>query len=145
MAFISHEQRNFIPLCGWQTLLPHASVVGHLLFFFFCEETPWPQKLLRWKHFIGADSQFRGLDHYHHCGKYEDMKADMVLEKQLKVPHLDQQAAGKERDIWSLKAQPWWCTSCNKTTPTPTRPHLLIVQLPKGLWRPFSFKPLQVY
>ena len=42
-------------------------------------------------HLTGADLQFRGLVHYHHGS----IQADMVLEKELSVLHLDLQAAGK--------------------------------------------------
>jgi hypothetical protein len=34
-------------------------------------------------------------------------------------------------------------TSFSKATPTPTRPHLLIVPLPMSLWGPFSFRSPQ--
>jgi hypothetical protein len=40
--------------------------------------------------------RFRGSVHYHHGGKHGGMPADMVLEKELRVLHLDLQAA--ERD-----------------------------------------------
>jgi hypothetical protein len=43
----------------------------------------------RCKHFIGAALQFRGWVHYHHGGKYGSMQADMLLEKELRVLHLD--------------------------------------------------------
>ena len=35
----------------------------------------------------------RGSVHYHHGGKHGSMQADMVLEKELRVLHLDLQAA----------------------------------------------------
>jgi hypothetical protein len=38
----------------------------------------------------------RGLVHYHHGKKHGRMQADMVLKKELRVLHLDPQAAGKE-------------------------------------------------
>ena len=37
---------------------------------------------------------FRDLVHYHHGGKHGGTQADMVLEKELRVVHLDLQAAG---------------------------------------------------
>ena len=43
------------------------------------------------KHLIGAGLQFKGLVHYYHGG----MQVDMVLEKELRVLHLDLQAAGR--------------------------------------------------
>jgi hypothetical protein len=36
---------------------------------------------------------FRGSVHYHHGRKHGTMKADMVLQKELRVLHLDPQAA----------------------------------------------------
>jgi hypothetical protein len=41
------------------------------------------------KHFIEAGLQFRGLVHYHHGRKYGGMQAGVVLEKKLRVVHLD--------------------------------------------------------
>lgn len=37
---------------------------------------------------------FRVLVHYHHGGECVGMQADMVLEKELRVLHLDLQASG---------------------------------------------------
>ena len=36
--------------------------------------------------------RFRDLVYYHHGGKHGSMQADMVLEKELRVLHLDPQA-----------------------------------------------------
>ena len=69
------------------------------------------------KHLIGAGLYFSALVHYCHGG----MQVDMVLRL------LDLQEAGREPRH----------TSSNKATPTPTKPHLLIVPLPMGLWGPF--------
>ena len=68
---------------------------------------------------MGLAYRFRGLVHHHHSGKHEGMQADMVLEKELRVLHLDPQGSGKELKYYSP----------NKAIPTPTRPHLLIVTL----------------
>jgi hypothetical protein len=46
------------------------------------------------KHLIGADLQLRSSVHYHHGGKCGSTQTDLVLEKELRVLHLDQQAAG---------------------------------------------------
>jgi hypothetical protein len=35
---------------------------------------------------------FRGSVHYHHGGKHDNMQADIVLEKELRVLHLDLKA-----------------------------------------------------
>ena len=43
---------------------------------------------------IGASLQFRGLVHYCHGKNHGAEQANMVLEKKLKVLHLDLQAAG---------------------------------------------------
>jgi hypothetical protein len=46
------------------------------------------------RHFTGVVYSFRGLVHYHHGRKHGSMQADMVLEKELRVLHLDLQAGG---------------------------------------------------
>ena len=45
------------------------------------------------KHLISAGLEFRSLVHCHHSGKHGGMQADMVLKKELRVVHLDLQAA----------------------------------------------------
>ena len=42
---------------------------------------------------LGLDYSFRALVHYHHGRKLDRVWADMVLERELRVLHLDQQAA----------------------------------------------------
>jgi hypothetical protein len=49
------------------------------------------------RYLIGAGLQFRGLVHYHHGRKHGSLQSDMVLEKELRVLHLDLQAAERER------------------------------------------------
>jgi hypothetical protein len=51
-------------------------------------------------------------------------------------------------DLKTHPPPPQWNTSSNKATPTPTKPHFLVVPLPIGgafkhisLWRPYLFKP----
>ena len=39
---------------------------------------------------------FRGFAHYHHGGEHSGRQADMELEKELRVLHLDPQAAERE-------------------------------------------------
>lgn len=51
-------------------------------------DTMRPQLLLR-KHFIEVGLPFRGLIHYHHGRKRGSVQADVVLEKKLRVLHLD--------------------------------------------------------
>jgi hypothetical protein len=58
------------------------------------------------KQLNGAHLQFRGSVHYQHGRKHGSRQADMVLEKRLRVLHLDQQAVGRESDTRpDLKAQ----------------------------------------
>jgi hypothetical protein len=45
------------------------------------------------KHLIGAGLQFRGSVHYHQGRKHGSIQAGMVLEKELRVLHLDLKAA----------------------------------------------------
>ena len=54
------------------------------------------------EHLIGAGFQFRGSVHYHHDSKQGGMQADMVLEKELRVLHLDSQAtdSGLRHWVW---------------------------------------------
>ena len=53
------------------------------------------------KYLIGADLRFRGLVHYHHGGKHSSMQAHMVLEKELRVLHLDLYTVGRD---WEPRA-----------------------------------------
>ena len=54
------------------------------------------------KNLIEAGVQFRDLIHYHCGGKHGAMQADVVLEKEMRVLHLDLQAAGRQQDILGL-------------------------------------------
>ena len=45
---------------------------------------------------VGLACSFRGLVHYHHSRKYGSMQVRMLLVKELRVLHLDWQAAEKE-------------------------------------------------
>jgi hypothetical protein len=77
--------------------------------------------------------------------KHGNVQADMVLERQLRVLHPDQQAAGRERHwAWLEHLRPQ-SLSLSDILP-PVRPYLLqLVLLPLILWRPHSFKlPYQV-
>jgi hypothetical protein len=65
------------------------------------------------------------------------MQADKMRERQLRVLHLDPQAAGKKDSVLLVRLEllspqkP--TTSSNKVTPTLTRPHLLIMSLSRDL------------
>lgn len=86
---------------------------------------------------------FRGLVHYHHDDKHGSVQADMVLEEELSILQPEQQTAGRETESVDLalavetsKSPPPPTkehTPFNKATPTPTRPHLLMVALSLGL------------
>ena len=54
------------------------------------------------KHLIEAGFQFRGLVHYYHGRKHGGTKADKLLEKELRVLHLEPKAAGRERERLGL-------------------------------------------
>ena len=45
---------------------------------------------------------FRDLVHYHHGGKQGSMQADRVLDKELRVLHLDSQATGSGLRHWAV-------------------------------------------
>jgi hypothetical protein len=53
--------------------------------------------LIKEKHLIGSGLQFQSLVHYYHGRKHGCMQADMVLEKEPRVLHLNQEATGRER------------------------------------------------
>jgi hypothetical protein len=77
---------------------------------------------------------FRGSVHYHHDRKHGSVQADIVQE--LRVLHLvsktnRRRLASRQLGRRSLKAHP------HSDTLPPTKPHLLIVPLP----RPSIFKP----
>jgi hypothetical protein len=82
---------------------------------------------------------FRGLVHFQHGREPGGIQADMVLERELRVLHLDPQAGGRASHIpdlyfWYLKAHPLWHTSSNMATPTPTSSHLLILLSSATYW-----------
>jgi len=54
--------------------------------------------LIRGRIELGMAYGFRVLGCYCHGGKHGVMQADMVLKKEPRLPHLDLQAAGRERD-----------------------------------------------
>ena len=53
------------------------------------------------QYFVGAGLEFRGLVHYCHCGKHDSVQAGMMLQKDLRVLHLDPQAVeGDSEPYW---------------------------------------------
>jgi len=96
------------------------------------------------QHLIGAGLQayrFRGSVYYHYGRKHGCIQEEMILEKELRVLHLDLKVTRRRlpssRQLGGGSQSPPLQWPPNKATPTPTRPHLLIV--------PFSgssiFKP----
>jgi hypothetical protein len=69
------------------------------------------------KHFTGTDLQFRGLVHCHHGRDHETMQADLALERNQGVLHLDPQQQGLEH-LKTVKP------TVSETLP-PNRPHPL--------------------
>ena len=51
------------------------------------------------EHFAGAGLQFGGLVHCRHGRKHGSLQVDMVLEKELRVLHLDPKAAGESEPL----------------------------------------------
>ena len=47
---------------------------------------------------LGLADSFRDLVHYHQGEKHGSTQADLVLEEELRVLHLDTKAAGKDSD-----------------------------------------------
>ena len=50
------------------------------------------------KHLIRLAYSFRGSVHYHHGGKHGSIQADMMLEKELRVLHID---------LWAAEGNNW--------------------------------------
>jgi hypothetical protein len=82
---------------------------------------------------LGLAYSFRGSVSYHYGGKHGSGQADMVLQKELRVPHLDLRASGRENEThWAwLRVSETSKPSLSDTLP-PGRPHFLIVLLPVG-------------
>lgn len=109
---------------------------------------PWPRHSYKGKSLTGAGLSFRGLVHCLHGVRHGSMWAEIILERQLRVWHVDQRQQ-EERMTLGLA----WESETSKPTfsdkPMPTRPHLLTVSLlqthrgcfhsnhsqPAGTWR----------
>ena len=92
--FICIVSLLFVAMYPTATEVSSAISLGHEELC--CEETRDHGNPYKRKHFIGAGLQFRGLVHYHHGGKHGSIQADVVLEKELRVLHLDLKAAEKD-------------------------------------------------
>jgi hypothetical protein len=83
---------------------------------------------------LGLAYSFRDLVHYHHGKQHGSVQADMMVEKELRVLHLDPQSALGLAWTWDPKSY-----SHSDTRPQdhtyPIRPHLLKVPL---LWAKLS-------
>jgi hypothetical protein len=83
------------------------------------------------KHLIGSGLQFRGLVHYCLGREHGGIRADVVLERELRVLYLIWHRAGRV-SLWAwlehLKSQspPLMRPYSDKATPTLTRPHFLM-------------------
>lgn len=95
-------------------------------------ETPWHDMSSKGKHLIEvAHWQFRGSVHYHYGEEHGSEKADMVLEKEVRVLQLSGQNVNWDTGGYPKHRKPQilppeWDTSSNKAMPTPTKPHLPI-------------------
>ena len=69
------------------------------------------------QHLIGAALQFQGSVHYHHARIHWSIQADMVLEKELRILHLDLKAARKKTVFQASRR--------GVSNPTPTMTHFL--------------------
>jgi hypothetical protein len=76
---------------------------------------------------LGLAYSFRGSVHYLHGGKHGSVQADMVLEKKLRVLHLDLKAAEGDRfTLARLEPYETLKSSLHSDTFPLRRPHLLL-------------------
>jgi hypothetical protein len=111
-----------------------------VLGFSGCDETPGPRQLL-WKRTFHWDwltvQRFSPLLSWREAWR----QADIMLEKEPEVLHLDWQASDSDAEpdlsFWNFKAHLQWHNSSNKAIP---RTHLLTMPLSMGPRSPISFK-----
>ena len=102
------------------------------------------------QHLIKAGLQFWGFLHWDHGRKHDGTQADVVLERKLRVLHLNRHAAGREwnpgpgLNIWALKTHPLWHTSSKKSYNYSNKPHLLIVCYSLGAYAGHFFQTTTV-
>ena len=80
------------------SVIPHLTLEGTgslniLVNVLFLQKDAMTMATLIYRKLTGACLHFRGLGHCHHGRKHGSMQADMVLEKEPRVLHLDLQAA----------------------------------------------------
>ena len=72
---------------------------------------------------------FRGSDHYHHGRKHGSLQVDMVLEKDLKILHLDPKVSRRRLSSIDSQEKAFFYIVCNLNIgalkPTPTVTHFL--------------------
>lgn len=130
------------PISQWMTKFITLSLCWSVC----CDqETQWPRQLIKE---IVAVYSFRGLVQSQHGREHGDTQADMVLKKQLRVGHLNDQATGRGSPrAWletSKLQSPLPVTYFNNDTPPdPSQ----VVPLPNdhafkytSLWESFLFK-----
>jgi hypothetical protein len=102
------------------------------------------------QHLIGLAYRFRGSVHYHHGRKHGSIQADMVLEEELRVLHLDPKAVRRRLSHGQLGGGflLQWVEPENKEKTSKTHPHNNTspnkVRLPNSTtpYRPSIFKLL---
>ena len=85
------------------------------------------------KHFPGQADHLRGLVHYYPNRRHGSVQVDIVLERKLRVLHLDLHAAGRDCDTLSPATEtsrPAPSDALPATTPALITPHLPIGTLP---------------
>jgi hypothetical protein len=94
--------------------------------------------------YLGLAYSFRDSGHYYSGRKHHNkILADLVLEQELRVLHLDLKATRRDWHPQAARRKPFLSARmrvskptpsvmhfCHKATPIPTRPHFLIVTLP---------------
>lgn len=86
---------------------------------------------------LGLNYSFRSSVYCHHGREHDSIQTDILLEKELRVLYLDQQATdGTLRHtccrLAHMRLQSLSPHPVNKSTPTPTKSHLLILPLLKN-------------
>jgi hypothetical protein len=64
---------------------------------------------------LGLTYSFRGSVHHHHGGKHGSVQADMVLEKELRVLHLERRLPGRDYVFYTGQSL---STRNHQSTPT---------------------------
>jgi hypothetical protein len=68
-------------------------------------------------------NSYKASVHYQHLWKHDDTQVDLVLEKELRVQHLDLQAVRRESQAWASET-----SKCIPSDTLPLkRPHLLFL------------------